>query len=201
MEEIKIKFEAVKAFVLGHKKSFAIAGGVIFIFLAPLLFSPKDKQAGNSARGQWQVYTSEALGFSLSHPAGWSVKETDAESGPDILALEPKGLAFVRIRGLLDPDLDSEEAIKASVADYRNSLARQEGVLVFDFKTGEIKADVVEFWTEGEFVINGKTYRFEERGQLSLAGQVLIMRAADAPAGFDISKETMEKIMESFKIR
>ena len=200
MEEIKIKFEAVKAFVLGHKKSFAIAGGVIFIFLAPLLFSPKDKQAGNSARGQWQVYTSEALGFSLSHPAGWSVKETDAPSGPDILAMDNGGHAFVRVRGFVDPYLDSKEAITSSIAEYQKSLALQEGVRVSDFQKKEIEGNIGEFFAAGEFEVSGSTYRFEERGWLSIAGQVLILRAADAPQGFDESLSTMKKIMDSFKL-
>ena len=182
MLEIKAKIEAGKAFVLQHK-ALALALGVIFLFLAPFLFSfsPKDQRAGNSAGGQWQVYESEALGFSVSHPAGWSVKEADAESGPDILVLDSGGKAFVRIRGFLDPNLDSEEAISSSIAEYQKSLASQEGVRVSDFQTEGIKNNIGGFWLTGEFPVKGSAYRFFERGWLSLAGQALILRAADAP--------------------
>lgn len=172
-----------------------IFGLLVLLIILGLIFSSRPRQA------QWQDYSSSLLGVSLSHPAGWSVQEEAAESGPDILLLETNGSAFVRIRGFVDPYLDSKEAISSSIAEYQTSLALQDGVSISDFQINDIKDDIGGFWLAGEFEVLGSTYRFEEYGWLSMAGQVLILRAADIPQDFDESLPEMKKIMNSFVIQ
>ncbi len=149
----------------------------------------------------WEEYTSSTLGFSVSHPADWKISETDAESGPDILVQDSNGYAFVRIRGFVDPYLNSAEALNSSIEEYERNLALQDGVEISSFQSNEMENDVGGFSAIGDFSINDITYRFEERGWLSMAGQVLILRAADVPQNFEASLPTMEKIMDSFEIQ
>lgn len=180
---------------LKSKKILVLALGVVILLVVIIL------KFGFTANGQWQDYSSDLLGFSISHPAGWKVNEEVAGSGPDILVSEKNGFAFVRIRGLFDPYLSSTEAVQASITQYKKTLSLQEGVSLADFRREEVSGGVGGFYASGEFVINDTAYRYEERGRLSTQGRVLIMRAADAPASFENSMSVMQKIMNSFTLQ
>lgn len=195
MDETKTKFAAFKEFMLQHKKLAVLIVGLLFAGLAPLLFSFSPAKPPEQ-----QDYSSQSLGFSVSLPAGWTVKEEDVKSGPDILIMDTKSPAFVRIRGFVDPNVDSPEAIQSSIVEYQKTFAMQTGVSLSDFQTEEIKNNIGGFSASGEFPVKDVTYRFFERGWLSMAGQVLILRAADAPESFDESLPVMKKIMDSFKL-
>jgi len=196
----------VKKSILPKKqKGFAIQGIVIvaiIVVLAVLLFSVVRKQVSLpfSEKG-WQNYSSSSLGFSVSYPSSWNVKEEIAETGPDLLISSNDNSAFVRVRGLLDPHLNSAEAISLSIDGYKKMLVLQESVIISDFQIDEIKDGTGGILVSGQFPINGINYRFEERGQLSTAGHALIMRAADVPENFDSSLPVMKKLMDSFKLQ
>lgn len=190
---------SLKGFVTRNKKVLVIVGvltlvlaGGVSVFL--LVRKPPPD-------GTWLEYSSDALGFSVSYPDGWQVTEEAAESGPDILIADGKGLAFVRIRGLFDPYLNSAEAIASSVAKYQTTLASQPGVSISKFQPEDVQGGIGGFIATGGFSVNGTPYRFQERGRLSTRGQVLIMRAADESGAFDTSVDILDRVLESFTLK
>ena len=203
MQEIKTQSSKIfKEFIILHKRAILLATGIALILLVAFLFSfsfPK-KQVGDFSQEKWQTYTSDSLGFSVSLPTGWSVKEEAAESGPDILIVKNNGSAFVRIRGFLDPYLDSEEALKASLDEYHKELALQEGVSLSSFQTGGVKENIAEFSVGGQFLVRNTSFRFYETGQISMSGQALVLRAASLPQDFDESIPIMKEIIDNFVI-
>lgn len=194
-----------KVFLPKKRGVFAISGiiiAIIIVVLAVVLFPILRKQAGfPPSQVAWQGYSSSSLGFSVSIPPEWNVKEERAQSGSDIIISDKKGSSFVRIRGLLDSNLDSADKVSSSIADYKRILTLQEGVVISNFQIGDIKKEVGEFAVSGQFMINDTNYRFEERGQISMARHALIIRAADVPENFDSSWPTLKKIMNSFKLQ
>lgn len=155
----------------------------------------------SSDQVQWKEYKSAPLGFTVSHPVAWVVKEQSDEGGPDVLVSESQGFAFVRIRGLFDASLSSPEAVKASIEEYRNSLPTQQDTKITKFAASDVEGNIGGFIALGEFMISGVTYRFEERGLLATNGRVTIMRAAAVPRAYDLTIPLMEKIMESFRLQ
>lgn len=193
---------SLKDFTAQNKKVLAaIAIGLLVLVVAAAVSWRRPKETGLPAEEQWQEYSSDALGFSVSYPAGWQVTEEAAESGPDILIADGKGLAFVRIRGLFDPYLNSAEAIASSVAKYQTTLASQPGMSISKFQPEDVQGGIGGFMATGGLSINGTPYRFQERGRLSTRGQVLIMRAADEAGAFIASLDTLEAILDSFTLK
>jgi hypothetical protein len=211
MMDIHTMWLDLKAFVRSRQKQILLFAGVAVIFFSAVFFwfLPKNFSpvpTSDDVSEPWKTYESAALGFRVSHPADWYVEETDAPTGPDILILKGAGSgfdgdrAFVRVRGFLDQHVDSPESIQSSIARYEEILAAQTNVIITEFQQWEIENDIAGFQTTGEFVLNGRAYSFEERGWLSMAGQVLILRAADAPENFEASLPVMRQIMDSFTI-
>jgi len=199
------KVDAVKAEALLKIKKYPwlpwAGGGLLALIILLLVLGPLFRQGRSGVPAeQWQQYHSDSLGFSLSHPANWTVTETDATSGPDILIAEQGGSAFVRIRGFLDVNLNSPEAITASVEQYQKSLALQPEVDITSLQSATTDANVSEFTLTGELPVAGSIYSFEEKGLLSTTGRVLLMRAADLPTDFDGSLSTLRAIMDSFTL-
>lgn len=194
MIELRQKLEKLTQ----QKKPLVATGIIVSVILLLIVVLVFIKSADRGI--EWQDSSGSTLGFAVSHPAGWTVEEEDATSGPDILISDANSFAFVRIRGFLDPAIfNNRETIVTSIAEYKKALLLQDGVLLNSFQeeTGE---NTGGFLATGEFPINDIVYRFEERGQLfSTLGQVIIMRAADIPKNFDSSIVIMRKIMESFK--
>jgi hypothetical protein len=195
------------------KKILIAAGifvGVIVLLIAASnirfkINKPADSGTEKSSNGEvssgqvkWKEYKSASFGYKVSLPQAWTAKEQTGEGGgPDILFSEPQGLAFVRVRGLYDSQINSPEAIKASIDEYKNSFASQ-GETLTNFKTGEVQNNVGGFFAFGEFKINDISYRFEERGLLATNGKVLIFRASAIPQAYDATIPLMQKIMTSF---
>lgn len=145
-----------------------------------------------------QKYESEILGFSISYPIGWQIKEETPQSGADVLLSNNNSSAFIRIRGIQDQYLHDKTGIDSSIAKYKEILALQDGTFISEFKTDESTENKGGFFSTGEFNINGESYFFEEHGELSSQGRILIIRGFYKPETFEDSIEEMRTIMDSF---
>ena len=209
VSEIKKDTTAVFSFIpekarnhIKNKPWFVWVGGgllALVILLLVLMIGFRQKEV-NVPTAQWQEYYSDTLGFSISHPANWTVTETDAASGPDILIAKQDDSAFVRIRGLLDVNLNNTEAIQTSLDQYQKTLALQPDVRITSVQSQDVGEHVKEFTMTGEFPVTGSTFNFEEKGALATTGRVLLMRVADLPDNFEVSLPTMRKIVDSFTV-
>ncbi len=171
---------------------------VVIVLLSASRLPATPSYVFDYAGDTWQEYRSDEIGYSISLPAGWEVQEEATQSGPDILVSDTNSLAFVRIRGLADPYLNSEDAITSSIAKYEEILSSQEGVDVAVFQAVDYNDGVGGFIVLGEFPVGNTRYSFEEHGVLLVNGDVLMIRAADVPDAFNGSIETMSNIIASF---
>ena len=150
----------------------------------------------------WRRYENKELKYSISYPADWQVKESEASGANDVFITNPAGNAFVRVYAFFDSALISRETIESSIAEYKASFDSRPGERLDDFKS-EIQGDSGIFAGSGFMTLNNLTYQFLERGTASVNGRVLITRgAADiaAPALDDLAK-TIRQMMDSLVLK
>jgi hypothetical protein len=180
---------------------------VIVFFAATGSFNFTAQNGSNKAAlpEGWTRYTSGELGYVVSYPEGWNVQENSGGSR-DVLLTAPRGAAFVRIAGFNDPSINSIEAIKASIAEYKASFATKPNELLKEFES-DTQGAIGGFGASGRMQINGAIYQFLERGLLSTNGRVLIMRGAVnttetamTQQEFDAQVKIIKQIMDSFSV-
>lgn len=149
----------------------------------------------------WQEFKSEQFGYTVSYPASWIVKEQPIQDvSPELLIVEPNGLAFVRIVAFYDPSLTDADAIRASIAAYREKLrSGEEDSRLFDFES-DVQENIGGFFAYGEFYLGDTLHRYEERGLLATNGRVLLMRGAVFVTEFDKLAPTLAQMMDSFVV-
>ncbi len=154
----------------------------------------------------WVNYKSGEFGYSVAHPDGWNLQESNNGSR-DLLILAPGGKAFVRIAGFKDSSLNSIEDVEKSMADYKAGFASKPNEQLKEFKS-EIKNDLGIFGAAGFMSINDIVYQFLERGIISPNGRVLIMRGAVETTETAMTNEefenfvaTVKQIMNSFSVQ
>lgn len=172
---------------------------IAFVILSSGVFFPTHELAYSDGE-QWQYYSNEEIGYSVSLPIDWKVEEEATASGPDILISDTNSLAFLRIRGMFDPYLNSKETIASSIKQYEAALSLQENTTVYAFVPKEFSDEVGGFVVLGEFPIGDALYSFEEHGILITDSRVFIMRAADSSNTFNDSILVMSDIMASFRL-
>lgn len=153
----------------------------------------------------WVKYTSGEFGYSVAYPDGWNAREENTGKR-DLLIMAPKSAAFVRISAFKDESLDSEEAVKASMVEYKASFTEKPDEQVKEFKT-ETKDGLGYFGVSGFMLVSGVSYQFLEKGILSPNGRALIMRGAVdtreesmTEAEFQGFVKIVKQIIDSFTI-
>src|SRR3989344_3437298 len=153
----------------------------------------------------WQKYTSGEFGYSVAYPEGWNVREENTGGSRDLLIVAPEGTAFVRISGFKDSSLSSQEAVEASMAEYKASFDNKPNEKLEGFQS-KMEGKIGGFQASGLMIANDIQYRFLERGLLATNGRVLIMRGSVSNAEGAITQKefeelsaTVRKIMDSFR--
>ena len=193
-------------------KKFLIGLGVIVVVVVLLLVTGALKfsvrvgppqplaqpAAETAAATKWRTYANKDFGYLISYPPDWILRENTGSSSRDILLTQPGNLGFVRIMGILDPAVNSEDAMRASLQAYKDSFATKPDEVLAAFKS-DIQGAIAGFMAAGKMRLNNQEYIFKERGLMSTKGRVLIMRGA---AVTEQQKEILpvaDKIMDSFQ--
>lgn len=148
----------------------------------------------------WRTYANKDFGYLVSYPPDWIVRENTASGSREIVLSHPSSDGFVRIFSTLDPAVNSEETIRASLQDYEASFANKQDENLLAFKS-DVQGALAGFMAAGKMKLNEEDYVFKERGLLSAKGRILIMRGAATVAKQKVLLPVAEKIMDSFQVQ
>ncbi|MBI2617239.1 hypothetical protein HYW55_03845 [Candidatus Gottesmanbacteria bacterium] len=147
----------------------------------------------------WETYQSSQYGYSVKHPKGWIVDDSQFATKQEISIYEPSKNAGVQINAYQDNSVNSAASMKDSMQAFKEKMSSEPNLKVAKF-TDNVEGNIGGFIATGEQIINGETYIFENRGLLATNGRILIFHGNIKVDKKQEYTDTISKIMESFSL-
>jgi hypothetical protein len=175
--------------------------GIAVALVAALIFVPKlfPESSPPDASGL-QTFQSKKFGFSVKHPQGWTVNESNFAEKQEIIISERSKNASVKINAYKDSSLDSEEAVRSAMQRFKQEMDNDPNVVVSQFKT-DFQNEIGGHILIGQQIIDGENYDFQNRGLLSTNGRLILFHGVvKQDLANQELKDAINTIIDNFKL-
>lgn len=170
--------------------------------------SPTQKNTENvdsSASVQWETYKDEERGYSIQHPKGWTVENSQSQNSRLIKVTAGDKLAFVMIETIAGPSLEGEGAVEEVVKLMEEKLKKDTDKKITASarkSEGETSGFIAagEYLNDGEEASEEKKIVFEERFMVAKNGRGMRVHTAYPKVMQAVNKPITSKIISSFSI-
>lgn len=151
---------------------------------------------------EWKTYKDEQYGYSIKHPAGWTVENVPSQNTRIIKVTSSDKLAFVMIEAIGGPTLENEEAVE-EVVKYMEDKLRNNTELKVTGLSKKTEGATSGFIAQGEYVAEKDTPEdqiivFEERFLVAKNGRGLRIHSAYAKGTKETNAPITSEIIKSF---
>lgn len=181
---------------------------IIGLVVAGALIAPKfikksspttvGEQTSTPGEPGWETYRNAKFGYSVKHPEGWTVDDSQFEKIQEIMIVESGKNAYVKVNAYQDRGVNSQETVSASIAEFKQKIENTPDMKLTQFKDS-FEGDVGGYIALGQQTIAGVPFAFENRGLLATNGRVLIFHGA-YKASEPSYGEIIRKIILSFAL-
>lgn len=178
---------------------FLVGAGAIII---PNLINPKTPQTVQQVETLpegWEQFASDKFGYSLKHPKGWTVDDSDFPSKQEIRVISPAKDASLRINAFIDTSMKSPEAVQSAMDAFETKMRTESDMTVRQFAS-KVEDNTGGFIGVGEQTIDGELYMFESRGLLGTSGKILIFHGVVKKSVAGQYEGVMPKLIDGFQL-
>lgn len=154
---------------------------------------------------QWKTYKDEERGYSIKHPEGWTVENSESGNSRLIKIVAGDKFAFVIIEAIGGSSLDEDGAVEGVVKYMEEKLDKNTDLKVTAF-TKQFEGDSGGYMAEGEYLDDGKEASenkkilFEERFTVAKNGRGMRIHRAYAKITQTVNNSVTSEIIKSFSI-
>ena len=200
-----------------NKKILIVVFGATFLIgMLSVIISARKNSSTSTASGQpqassqpatkeplvdtsdWESYHSEPFGYSVKHPKGWTVDDSEFAKKQEIRITEAIN-ASVKINAYFDKNMDSINKVKQGMKLFEEKMRKDANLTVEQVYTST-EENVGTLVGVGKQRISNISYVFVNRAILASNGRVLIFHGV---AKESLPKEYLESlrgIIESFAL-